>query len=166
MITQQELRLSRTGGIIIRHQLDTDIDISASPADVWHVLTDLDSYAQWNPFIVQAGGELVVGAKLVNRLEPPGGKGMTFKPTLTVVEEATSLEWLGRPGVPGIFDGRHRFELVATASGGTHLIHSEQFSGALVRFMRTSLDKQTRGGFLAMNEVLKTRAEALAGARS
>lgn len=149
----------------MRHQLQTDIDINASPEMVWSVLADLDSYSEWNPFIVEATGDVIVGSKLVNRLEPPEGKGMTFKPVVTVVESAKTFEWLGRLGVPGIFDGRHRFELAPTASGGTHLTQNEQFSGALVRFMRTSLDSHTRDGFVAMNEALKTRAETLAGAR-
>ena len=148
------------------HQLHTAIDISAPPEAVWAVLTDLDSYSEWNPFIVEASGDVAVGSKLVNRMQPPGGKGMTFKPTVTVLERAKTLEWLGRPGVPGIFDGRNRFDLVATPSGGTQVTHTEKFSGAMVRFMRTSLDTQTHAGFVAMNEALKTRAEALEGVRS
>jgi len=148
------------------HQLHTDIDISAPPEVVWTVLTDLDGYSEWNPFIVEASGDVAIGSKLVNRMQPPGGRGMTFKPTVTVLERARTFEWLGRPVVPGIFDGRHRFDLVATPSGGTHLTHTEKFSGVLVRSMRKSLDTHTHAGFLAMNEALKTQAEALAGARS
>jgi len=150
----------------MRHQLQTDIEIDATPETVWDVLTDLDHYPEWNPFIVEASGDVVVGSKLVNRLEPPGGKGMTFKPTVTVVEPATTFEWLGRPGVPGIFDGRHRFHLEATPSGGTRLTHDEEFSGALVRLMRKSLDTHTKAGFEAMNTALKTRAEAQDEAQS
>ena len=58
-----------------------------------------------------------------------------------------------------IFDGRHRFELEET-SGGTNLTQSEDFRGALVRFMRRSLDSQTLKGFAAMNATLRVRAEA------
>ena len=85
---------------------------------------------------------------------------MTFKPVVTVVEDAQVLEWLGSPGVPGIFDGRHRFELSSTPSTGTRLVNSEKFSGFLVRFMRRSLENNSKQGFEAMNAALKTRAEA------
>lgn len=150
----------------MRHELHTEIDIDATPETVWNVLTDLDRYSEWNPFIVESGGDVVVGDKLVNRMQPPGGKATTFTPTVTAVDPAQTFEWLGRLGVPGVFDGRHRFELETTPSGGTRLIHEERFSGVLVRFLRTSLDTQTSAGFEAMNTALKTRAEAVVGTES
>lgn len=145
----------------MRHRLHTEIDIAAAPEIVWDILTELDRYPDWNPFIVSAAGELVVGERLKNRLHPPGGKAMTFTPTLTIVEPSRTLEWLGHLGVRGIFDGRHRFELVATPDG-TRLVQREEFSGALVRLMRRSLDDTTAEGFSQMNLALKSRAEARA----
>jgi hypothetical protein len=150
----------------MQHQLDTNIDIDAPPSTVWEILSDLNGYAEWNPFIVSSSGDVAVGEKLKNRMQPPGGKAMTFKPTVTEVDAGHGFEWLGRLGVPGIFDGRHRFELEATPNGGTRLIHSEQFSGVLVRFMRKSLDTQTLQGFQDMNVALKDLAEARAGSAS
>ena len=148
----------------MRYALHTEIAIDAPPAVVWEVLTDLEHYADWNPFVVEASGTVAVGERLVNRLQPPGGKAMTFKPTVTVVEEARTFEWLGRLVLPRVFDGRHRFELRTTESGGTQLVHTEHFRGVLVRAMRTSLDGGTRAGFEAMNHALKRRAEAMVSA--
>jgi hypothetical protein len=150
----------------MHHELHTEVEIKAPAETVWNVLTDLESYPDWNPFITEAIGEVVVGNKLTNRMQPPDGRGMTFKPVVTVVESERVFEWLGRLGVPGVFDGRHRFELNSTPSGGTTVVHSEQLSGILVRFMRKSLDTQTLAGFEAMNAALKTRAEAIAEGRS
>jgi len=110
------------------------------------------------PVITSSQGTVAVGERLVNRMEPPGGKATTFKPTVTVVESANTFEWLGRLVLPGVFDGRHRFELESTSTG-THLTHGEHFSGALVRFLKQSLDTHTLAGFEAMNAALKTRAE-------
>jgi hypothetical protein len=146
----------------MRHQLSTEIDIDASPEIVWDILTDLDRYGEWNPFIVSADGDVAVGERLTNRLQPPGGRAMTFRPTVTVAEADHTFEWLGRLGLPGVFDGRHRFELEAIPNG-THLVHTEQLNGVLVRIMRKSLDTQTLQGFEDMNLALKTRAEARGG---
>ena len=143
----------------MRHQLHTEITIDAPPQRVWGILTDLDAYESWNPFVVASHGEVVVGEKLVNRVQPPGGKAHTFKPTVTEVQTARTFEWLGRLGVPGIFDGRHRFDLEPTSDGGTRLIHQEFFTGVLVPFLRSSLDTETRRGFELMNDALKARAE-------
>ncbi len=99
---------------------------------------------------------------LTIHVEPPGGKAMTSRSTVTVVDSDATFEWLGRLGIPGIFDGRHRCSLTPTPSGGTHLVHGERCSGGLVRFMRRSLDNPTEQGFEAMNTALTSRAEAAA----
>ncbi len=150
----------------MRHSLHTEIEIDASPEAVWSVLTDLESFQEWNPFVVSSSGIVAVGARLTNRIEPPGGRAATFRPTVTEVEEARVFEWLGRLGIPGIFDGRHRFELHPLPEGGTRLVHTEQFRGLLVRPMRGSLDGAALAGFEAMNAALKARVEAEAGAVS
>lgn len=145
----------------MHHELHTDIDINATPEVVWQVLTDLDRYPEWNPFITSSVGKPEVGNKLVNRMEPPGGMAITFKPQVTVVERQKSFEWLGKLGFSGVFDGRHRFELEACPTG-TKVTHSESLDGILVRILRTSVDTKTKAGFEAMNVALKARAESVA----
>ena len=147
----------------MHHELHTEIEIDAPIEVVWDALTDFASYSDWNPFIISSHGRAGVGERLTNRMQPPGGKGITFKPTITVVEPLVALEWLGRLGPPGIFDGRHRFDLAPGTNGGTLVTQSEQLDGILVRFMRTSLDTQTIAGFEGMNAALKARVEATVG---
>lgn len=141
------------------HELRTEIEIDAPPATVWAILSDLSAYPDWNPFITSSDGTLAVGEQLVNRLEPPGGRPLTFKPTVTAFTPGRSLEWLGRLVLPGLFDGRHRLEVVPHGDR-TRLLHTERFTGALVPLMRRSLDTRTLAGFEAMNTALKARAEA------
>lgn len=143
------------------HELRTEIEVDAAPARVWAVLTDLASYPDWNPFITSSEGPLAVGERLVNRLEPPGGRTVTFTPTVTELDEGRVLEWLGRLGLPGVFDGRHRFELFPEGDG-TRLVQAERFTGVLVPFLWRSLRTSTLAGFEAMNAALKVRAEATA----
>ena len=150
----------------MHHELHTEIAIDAPAEVVWDVLLDLEHYDEWNPFIIESSGRPEVGERLVNRMQPPGAKAMTFKPTVTEVEPYRIFEWLGRLGLPRVFDGRHRFELRTTPSGGTTVTHSEQFDGLLVRSMRSSLDTRTKAGFEAMNNALKARAEAAAAEAS
>ena len=143
----------------MRHELNSEIEIDAPPNKVWEVLTDLDAYGHWNPFVTSATGTVAAGERLLNRMEPPGGRAMTFKPVVTEVTEGEVFEWTGRLGVPGLFDGRHRFELHETGSG-TRLVQDEYFTGILVRLLRKDLDDKTIRGFRAMNEALKQRCEA------
>jgi hypothetical protein len=143
----------------VRHELRTEIDIEAPPQQVWTHLVDLARYADWNPFITTAAGSAEEGAKLSLRMEPPGGRGVTLHPRVTVVSEGSALEWLGHLGVPGLFDGRHRFELIDTRTG-TRFVQKESFRGLLVRPLRRSLDGSTRAGFEAMNAALRERVQA------
>jgi hypothetical protein len=138
----------------MRHRISAEIDIEAPPDAVWAQLADLPGWADWNPFIPSASGDLRPGERLSLRLQPPGGRALPIRPTVTEVVDGSAFEWLGHLGVPGLFDGRHRFALTPTAQG-THLVQSESFSGVLVRPLRGFLDGSTLAGFRAMNDALR-----------
>ena len=139
-------------------KLHTQIEINATPERVWQVLTDFAAYAEWNPFITEAEGTAIVGNRLEIRMNPPGGRAATFRPTLTQVQAPERMEWLGKLLFKGLFDGRHRFEIEAT-SDGTNFIQSEEFTGVLVPLLAKSLDGPTREGFESMNRAIKEQAE-------
>ena len=144
-------------------ELRTAIEIEATPARVWEILTDFESYPDWNPFIRSITGEAELGARLEVRIEPPGGRGMTFKPTVLAAEPGRELRWLGRLLVPGIFDGEHEFRVEPADATHVRFVQVERFSGALVPLFGKTLE-QTERGFGAMNEALKARAEGAATA--
>jgi hypothetical protein len=140
-------------------ELHSEIEIAAPPDSVWAVLTDFGSYEEWNPFIRRIRGELREGARLEVRIEPPGGRAMTFRPTVLAVRPERELRWLGRLLAPGIFDGEHRFTLEPLDGDRTRFVQAERFGGILVRAFGSTLDK-TKLGFEQMNAALKERAEA------
>lgn len=137
--------------------IETTIDIDASPAAVWAVLTDFAAYPEWNPFVQRIDGLPTDGKRLSVRIQPPEGRGMTFKPRITAFEPEHRLEWLGRLFVRGLFDGRHTFELSPLPSGGTRFTQRETFSGLLVGTLLDEAD--IREGFDVMNVALKDRIE-------
>lgn len=132
------------------------IDIPASPATVWHVLTQTDRYSEWNPFMTALTGQLAVGERLAVTIRP-GRRTMTFKPTVLAIEDGTLIRWRGTAGVSGIFDGEHELRLAPGPDGGTRFEQRETFSGLLVPVMRRVLD-DTEAGFAAMNTALRDRA--------
>lgn len=142
-------------------RIDTAIEIAASPAVVWRILTDFSAYPEWNPFIRSIRGEARPGARLSVSIQPPGGRAMQFQPRVQEAEPQRVFSWLGRLLLPGLFDGRHEFRLEANA-GGTRLLHGESFSGVLLPLAWSGMQPPTRAGFEAMNRALKARAEALA----
>ena len=137
--------------------IESTVDIPASPATVWQVLTDTDRYDEWNPFMTELSGRLAVGERITVTIRP-GRRSMTFRPTVLAVEDGTLLRWRGRAGVPGIFDGAHELRVLA-ADGGARFVQREVFSGLLVPLMGKVLD-DTETGFAAMNAALRDRAVA------
>lgn len=137
--------------------IETSETIEADPERVWQILTDLESYPAWNPFITEGTGEFRKGEKLVLKMHPPGGRPMTFKPTVLVADPAVELRWLGRLIVPGIFDGEHWFRL-ESVEDGTHLVQGENFSGLLPPLLGKVITRAEQG-FRELNLALKERAE-------
>ena len=135
-------------------------EIAAPVETVWASLSEVSEYAEWNPFITAFTGELVTGSRVEVRIAPPGGRPMTFRPTITEVTDGRRLEWLGRLLVPGIVDGRHSFQLEALDDGRTRLTQAEEFSGVLLPLLGKMLER-TGAGFQAMNDALRVRAEAV-----
>lgn len=103
-------------------------------------------------------GEKAVGKKLNVTIHPPNGKEMTFKSEILVFEPSKELKWLGKGPIKGLFEGVHSFVLEDQNDGGTKFVHSERFTGMLVRLSRKMLDK-TEQGFKQMNEALKKECE-------
>ena len=142
-------------------ELHSQIGINASAERVWGILTDFASYPQWNPFIRHISGELKVGERLDVRLEPPGGRGITLRPTVLSAEANRGLRWLGHLLVPGLFDAEHSLLIQPLEESRVRFIQSEMFEGLLVPLLARSLDNNTLRGFEEMNGALKERAEAL-----
>src|SRR3979409_25578 len=128
-------------------EIVSDIEIAAPPSRVWAALTDFTSSPDWNPFVRHIEGEPRKGERLRVTIAPPGGRQMTFTPTVLAAETTQELRWLGRFLLPGIFDGEQYFKIEALPPGRSRFVHGERFSGFLVPFLRRSLDTSTRAGF-------------------
>jgi hypothetical protein len=139
--------------------IKTEIDIQAPAETVWEMLSDTDAFPSWNPFITRLEGELRVGGRLAVTIEPPGGRPMTFRPTVKTLVPGRELAWLGSLLIPGLFDGRHRFTIESIGGDHARFHQQEDFTGILVPLMASALEK-TGDGFKAMNQALKARVEA------
>jgi uncharacterized membrane protein len=77
-------------------EIRKEIEIGAPSRRVWGLLVDFERMPDRNPFIRSIAGTPEVGAQLEVHLAPPGGHGMTFRPTLLKVEPERELRWLGK----------------------------------------------------------------------
>lgn len=140
-------------------EVRTEIEISAPAAEIWKVLLDFRRYPEWNPFIVRIAGEPEVGSRLAITLSlPDSNREREIGPRLLRCDADRELRWLGHLGMKGLFDGEHFFRLEARGDGTTRVVHGEDFSGILLRFMLNQVTEATRG-FVYMNQALKRRVE-------
>ncbi len=143
-------------------EIHTEIEINAPAEKVWNVLTDFAAYPEWNPFIRRGEGEVRVGARLHVYIQPSGGKGMSFRPTVLVADPNRELRWLGHLWVRGLFDGDHSFSIEPLVEGRVRFVQRERFGGLLLPLLSKMLDGDTRRGFEEMNRALKLRSESTA----
>lgn len=141
-------------------EIYTDIEISAKAEKVWKILTNLNDYSNWNPFLVKAEGTIHKGAKITIHVQPPGLKSMVFNPKIVKNEENRTLAWEGKFILPGIFDGEHTFIIEELGSEGVRLIQKETYVGLLIPLMAKKLNQNTRSGFELMNQAVKKLAES------
>ena len=124
--------------------LEKTIDIQATPDEVWEVLTDFAEYDEWNPFITSIAGAAEPGARLAVALTPPGGRTIVMKPTVRAADRSRRFAWLGRLGVPWVFDGAHEF-LMEPGADGTHGVHPTRDVPRCTRAVRRRSAPQDRG---------------------
>jgi hypothetical protein len=108
----------------------------------------------------RASGSARRGERLTIRLQPVGGRGTTFRPTVLEADPDKRLRWIGRVLVPGVFDGEHSFTVQPLGQGQVRLVQQEDYRGLLVPLLAGSLDRRTLPAFEQMNQALKRRAEA------
>ncbi len=139
-------------------ELRTEIEIQATPETVWQVLTSLDNYPEWNPFIYHAIGKAQVGEK-VDITFKTGSKEMTLHCTVVKVEPTKELRWKYYVALPILFSGEHSFIIEQVETNKVNFIDREIFNGILVSSQAKDIDINSKRGFEAMDKALKARAE-------
>lgn len=140
--------------------ISSHITINAPRSLVWDVFLDFGNYPEWNPFIVEISGTAALGARLETTMLLHG-KPHQFHPKVIRFEPERELRWIGRFGMPGLFDGEHIFRFQEAGPERTVFTQGEKFTGLLVPFFRGSL-RETEHSFDKLNVALKKRCEAIA----
>jgi hypothetical protein len=136
-------------------EVRTEIEIQASPEKVWQVLTALDQYPEWNPFLHHAIGKAELGGK-VDVIFKYGSKDMTLHCIVKTLEPNRVLSWSYSVLAPFLYRGEHIFTIEQSGEKTVHFTDREIFTGLLVPFLVNEKDKS---GFEAMDKALKERAE-------
>ena len=128
------------------------VDISASPGDVWALLSDISGWPSWNPEVLEAHleGGLEPGSRFVWRAGPG-----TITSVLRSVVQARELGWTGSTmGVHAV----HVWRIEATQRG-SRVTTEESWSGWSIRFLHKRMEKTLRQAVFHGLHSLKAEAE-------
>ncbi len=142
--------------LIGKKSLYTEIVINAPADAVWKEFSNFSAYPSWNPFIRKVAGDMKSGNAISITIKPKGDKPVDFSPVIILYEEKIILQWEGKLFIPGLFTGRHTFQLISIDKDKTRFIQKEDFNGILVPFISLG---STVEGFREMNSLLKNRVE-------
>ncbi|HTR55098.1 MAG TPA: SRPBCC domain-containing protein [Kofleriaceae bacterium] len=134
-------------------------EIAAAAPAVWAVLTDLRSFAAWNPFIREARGSTEVGGTVHVRVRSALGVPLAFHAKVIASDAEHELHWCGHVLAPWLARGEHWFTIEPLGDRRVRFEQRERFSGLLPWLARRLLAREARCGFAAMNEALAARAE-------
>lgn len=139
-------------------EIRTEIEIDAPASRVWEVLTDIDGFQRWNPFVTRVSGDLRVGNTLRIEVHIPGGSNMKFAPTVLAADPDRELRWVG--SLPfGAFRGEHFYLIEPISEDRVRFVHGEHFSGWAVGLIWRIQGAKIEAGYRLMNEAIKTEAE-------
>ena len=141
-------------------EITASCDIDAPAEAVWSVLTDLDHFHIWNPFIRRAAGSTEVGGRVRVRVRPSLGVPLVFRATVYDREDRRALRWRGCVGAPWLACGDHTFTIEPLGDGRSRLIQREAFTGLVPWLAGRLLAREAQRGFDAMNRALAARAKA------
>ncbi|KAK3810829.1 MAG: hypothetical protein J3Q66DRAFT_350311 [Benniella sp.] len=135
------------------------ITIPAPPHEVWKVLTDLESYQEWNPMFVKASGTVTVGeslhitTRLPSKLFCGAPLSSSWSPRITKTDPNSCLEWFSSSS---FFNTTHYFQLASTQGGAaTEFTQGERYEGwGVVFYSGTGSVGDARRGLVAMNNAL------------
>ncbi|MFO0550547.1 MAG: SRPBCC domain-containing protein [Polyangiaceae bacterium] len=130
-------------------------DIRADAAKIWALLTDAERMSAWNSTVVSVKGPIELGQKLELRVKLAPER--VFKPTVTKLEPASSMEW--SDGMAPMFRGVRSFTLTPRPDGRTEFAMREEFSGLMLPLIKGSLPDFT-AAFATYAADLKRAAES------
>jgi hypothetical protein len=142
-------------------QVETSIEIDATPERVWGILTDFASWDAWNPTIHRLRGRPEVDAK-VDFMIRLGKRWLPIRAKVLRVDSERELCWRGpsAAALTPIFAGEHYFAIEPLGADRVRFVHGERFSGLLLPVLWRRLEPMLLRGYSKANEGLKRRAEA------
>ena len=130
-----------------------ELAIDVPPEEVWAAITDAESYASWNPILIEANGDYIEGGAITYQMKIGDSAPSEVTP---VIKHITTNEHLHQGGgMKGILTYDHEW-ILRPVDSGTLAIQHEEYTGIGVWFWDPSeVEKLYQSGL----ESLKAKLE-------
>lgn len=144
-----------------KNNVFTEIEVNASPHEVWTVLTDWDKLKEWSSsFIGISTNKLIKGEKFVSYFKNPlTGGVMELEHVCTDYEEGRKFGWSG--DIIGNILDHHIYSLVPTENGNTLFKQEDGLHGTHSKLMNFLAEHKMLSMYKKFNQELKERVESL-----
>ena len=140
-------------------EVATEVTIDASRETVWRILTDVQCYPQWNPYICELHGKLAVAEPIEFRFALFWGITLPAQAHVLAAVAGHELRWAGHLLWDWLFRAEHYHIIEPLSDGAVRFAHGERFSGVLTMVLVPFLRIWAPGRYHAVNLALKQRAE-------
>ena len=141
--------------------IDHEFEIAAPAETVWQVITDLDRYGEWNPFVVAAESTLQPGDEIRMRVKLIGPPQKQVE-VMTAYSEGEGFAYRMKPFPLGALASARHHHIESVGEGRSLYRSHFELRGWLAPVVRGLLGSPLQRGFDGMAEGIRRRAEALA----
>lgn len=139
--------------------IKTSIVIRASAEHVWAILTNLDAYVDWNPFIVLAKGNLVVGQPFRLRRAGDVTSDTGDAVVSTMNTNNHTLKWITWWIHSRLLKTEYRFMIEVIDADSIRFLQHETLSGLIPIIWQSGRLDSRQSYMESMNKALKHTAE-------
>jgi hypothetical protein len=141
-------------------EIDRELEIEAPASVAWKVLTDVQAYGQWNPFVPECRSTLRPGDPIEMRVRL-GKRTSTQVEQMLTFEEGRGFSYRMRPLALGALSSL-RVQRIEAVDDRRCRYHSHfELRGWLMPLVRALLGRDLVAGFDGMSQGLKRRSEQL-----
>lgn len=145
--------------------IEYSFDVEAAPAVVWEVITDLDRYGQWNPFVLECRSTLNPGDP-IHMLVQIGKGTRRQEEIMHDWHDGQGFSYCMKPAPLGALSSFRSHRIEPLANGGSRYHSSFELKGWLAPVVRSLLGSKLEAGFAGMSRGIRDRAQSLARERA
>ncbi len=140
----------------------TEIEINASPEEVWSVLTDWEKLEEWSSSFVGISVDNMVKGDSFNVYfkNPITGGRLEFERVCTEYEEGKQFSWSGELTSHGFTDN-HKFIVEPTESGTTLFKQEDGIHGTHSKLVNMITKPHMKSMYEQFDKQLKSRVESI-----